>query len=95
MLAAAIHARADIILTFNTKDFPNLLLSGYGIEKCLPDDFVVGLLNEHPGEVVTGLKMQRRRLAAPPQSVEQFLETLSNQRLTRTVEELRSYSELL
>ena len=43
-LAAAIHARADLILTFNMQDFPNDALSPFGIRAQHPDEFLCVLL---------------------------------------------------
>ena len=40
VLAAAIHGRADCIVTFNLKDFPKSSLSPYRIEAVHPDDSV-------------------------------------------------------
>lgn len=95
VLAAAIHAGAELIITFNLKDFPVNILSGYGIEARHPDDFVVHLLQEYSAEVLTALRSQRQRLVRPPQSVEEFLDTLARQGLLKTVDLLRSQSELL
>lgn len=40
VLAAAIKAGANAIVTFNLKDFPSDVLSKYGIEAIHPDEFV-------------------------------------------------------
>lgn len=40
VLAAAIKAGANAIVTFNLKDFPSDILSKYGIEAIHPDEFV-------------------------------------------------------
>ena len=50
VLAAAIKANADAIITFNLDDFPESYLSPHGIEALDPDDFVLELLdlNAHP-----------------------------------------------
>ena len=40
VLAAAIHASADAIVTFNLKDFPEEELQKYNIEAIHPDDFI-------------------------------------------------------
>ncbi len=39
VLAAAIRARADVIVTFNLSDFPVETLAGFNIEARHPDDF--------------------------------------------------------
>ncbi len=40
VMAAAIHCRADAIVTFNLKDFPSELLRRHNIEAIHPDDFI-------------------------------------------------------
>lgn len=39
VLAAAIVARAGVIVTFNTQDFPERVLKSYGLEAQHPDEF--------------------------------------------------------
>ena len=89
VLAAALRSRSQRIITFNLKDFPPSILSGYGIEACHPDTFIVQLLEAHPETVATALEAQRLRLIRPPQSAEEFLETLRRQSLPRTTDLLR------
>ena len=43
VLAAAIEAQADLIVTFNRADFPEASLEPYGIKAVCPDDFLVEL----------------------------------------------------
>lgn len=89
VLAAALHSKSQRIITFNLKDFPPRILSGYGIEACHPDTFIAQLLEENPEIVATALEAQRLRLIRPPQSAEEFLATLLRQSLPRTTEMLR------
>lgn len=89
VLAAAIHARAQVIVTFNVKDFPASILSAYGLTTSHPDAFIAGLLAAHPSAVSAALEKQRRRLQNPPQSREEFLETLSRQSLSESAARLR------
>ncbi|MGZ8227313.1 MAG: hypothetical protein ACXWT3_11860 [Methylococcaceae bacterium] len=48
VLAAAIKAGANAIVTFNLKDFPSDVLSGYGIEAIHPDEFVYSQIDLAP-----------------------------------------------
>jgi hypothetical protein len=41
VLAAAVVGKCDAILTNNAKDFPQKCLAPFGIERLLPDDFLV------------------------------------------------------
>lgn len=49
VLAAAIHAEAQVIVTRNLRDFPAHALSPWGIESQHPDDFLTRLHKAHPG----------------------------------------------
>lgn len=51
VLAAAIRAGADVIVTFNLKDFPENDLKPYGIEAQHPDDFLTFQLDLAPNIV--------------------------------------------
>ncbi len=95
VLAAAIHAQAKVIVTFNLRDFPSRVLAAHGLRAEPPDAFISGLLWNHSQEVTAALSRQRRRLNNPPQSVEEFLATLARQGLVQTVEGLRDYADLL
>ncbi|MGH7750290.1 MAG: PIN domain-containing protein, partial [Candidatus Dormibacteria bacterium] len=48
VLAAAIKARAQVIVTINLKDFPKPALSPWQIEAQHPDEFVHDLVDLHP-----------------------------------------------
>lgn len=49
VLAAALCAGAEVIVTFNLKDFPSEFLVPHGIAAVHPDEFVVNLLDTVPG----------------------------------------------
>ncbi|MGI8459989.1 MAG: PIN domain-containing protein [Propionibacteriaceae bacterium] len=56
VLAAAVHAGAEAIVTFNVKDFPVRSSSPYEVEVLHPDTFMCRLLAQRPDEVVTVLR---------------------------------------
>ena len=93
VLAAAIRAKADIILTFNLKDFPPGVLGPYGMEAQHPDQFLCRQFDLFPETVVMAARNQRARLKKPAQNVEEYLETLRRQQLPETVLKLRDYSQ--
>lgn len=95
VLAAAIHAKARVLLTFNAKDFPDTGMSLYGIALRTPDAFITSLVDRHPLKVVAALAKQRGRLVNPPQTVPEFLETLERQALPQAVGRLRHYAASL
>ncbi|MBI1902310.1 MAG: PIN domain-containing protein [Planctomycetia bacterium] len=93
VLAAAIRAGADVIVTFNLTDFPSEALAKYGIEALHPDVFVRQLLDVAPKLVCLAAKRQRASLKNPPRSVEEFLATLERLEMTQTVARLRDFAE--
>jgi predicted nucleic acid-binding protein len=95
VLAAAICSNAQVIVTFNLKDFPNNALSPYGINAQHPDDFVRHLISLDWGAVCGAFKRQRASLKNPPQTAEQLLDTLERGELVISVSELRPLLELL
>lgn len=48
VVAAAIHGGANLIVTFNLKDFPAEQLNPYHLTAQHPDDFIVDLLDSIP-----------------------------------------------
>ncbi len=95
VLAAAIYAGADAIITYNLSDFPARTLEQYGIEAQHPDEFITYLIDLAPSVVCKAVKRQRMSLKNPPKSTEELLATYERQGLTRTVAELRFYHEFL
>jgi predicted nucleic acid-binding protein len=62
VLAAAIAAHADAIVTFNLKDFPETIAKAHGIEILHPDDFLVAQYDLAPVRVLKIVKALRERL---------------------------------
>lgn len=89
VLAAAIRAGAQAIITFNLKDFPDEKLARYNVEAQHPDDFVLDALDLAPGVVVTVVAEQAKALRNPPRSVGELLDTLREQGVVRSVAKLR------
>lgn len=95
VLAAAIRAGADVIVTANLADFPTSELNKYGIEPQHPDEFIMHLLDLAPQVVCPAAKHQRESLKNPPLNVEDFLAALERQGLPQTVAILRQYATLI
>jgi predicted nucleic acid-binding protein len=95
VLAAAVRAGADVIVTCNLADFPAETLARFDIEARHPDDFLVGLLEVAPGPVCAAVKRQREGLRNPPKTAEELLATLESQGLTQAVARLRPFLDLL
>ena len=93
VLAAAVRTAAEVIVTFNLKDFPPAELARYGVAAVHPDDFLADLLDAAPEGVRAVVRRQREGLRNPPKSAEELLATLESQGLTQTVARLRPFVE--
>ena len=95
VLAAAIRCGAQIIVTFNLKDFPIEILDPYGIEAMHPDVFVEHQMSLYQGAVIGAAKNHRAALKNPPKTAEEYLATLAAQKLVVTADKLREFVELI
>jgi len=91
VLAVAIHAQTEYIVTVNLKDFPNTVLRSYGIEAVSPDEFVFRLIQREPPLVLLATKHHRLSLKRPPKTVAEYLFTLEKQGMPKTVAFLRTH----
>jgi predicted nucleic acid-binding protein len=95
VLAAAIHASASVIVTFNVKDFPDAITNKYNIEAKHPDDFISQLLEIAPGIICGVIKRLRIIFKNPTVSGGEYLEILEKQSLPKTVKKLREFVSLI
>ena len=89
ILAAAIKSNAEVIVTFNLKDFPSQNISQYGIEAQHPDQFILHLIDLNSQLVCQVVKNQLNTLKNPPMILEELLEVLRKQQLFQSVIILR------
>ncbi|XWK87311.1 MAG: hypothetical protein U7127_24425 [Phormidium sp.] len=76
VLAAAIIAKAEVIVTDNLKHFPKEILNPYGIEAQHPDVFLTQLFDNDPESMVEVICQQADALKNPPQTVVELLARL-------------------
>ena len=95
VLAAAIRAGAQAIITFNLKDFPEEVLRTYGIEAIHPDTFIEDLFDLHQSDVIKTAQQHFSALRSPPKTPEQYVETLAAQGLVIVAKKLKDFQELL
>jgi predicted nucleic acid-binding protein len=62
VLAAAVMSGTKLIVTFNTKHFPQESLEPYGIERYGPSTFLIGLYDLEPGIVSVKLTEQAQAI---------------------------------
>lgn len=95
VLAAAIHAGADAIVTANLKDFPPEVATRYDLEILHPDEFLYQQFGLDPAAVVIAARNCRSRLKNPSRTADEYLATLEAQSLPLLVGELLPYRDLI
>ena len=91
VLAAAVYASAQVIITDNLRDFPDDALAPFDIEAQTPDEFLVSLFDRHPDEmarIILALNAARRK---PPEPLAATLNRLAKS-APRFVALLREHS---
>jgi predicted nucleic acid-binding protein len=90
VLAAAIRARAQVIVTNNLRDFPSAQLAQWDIEAKSADDFVLDQIDLN-AKIVWGCVQQiADAWRDPPGRTEDVLRSLERDGMQRTVAELES-----
>lgn len=89
VLAVAIRAGAQVIVTANLDDFPAEQLTPYAIEAQHPDEFVLHQIDLAAGAVCAVISEQAAALKNPPLTVGDVLDTLRDNGLVQTVARLR------
>lgn len=89
VLATAIRAHAQAVVTFNLKDFPDHVLARYDMEAKHPDEFVLDSIDLAPGAVVQCVTAQAAALRHPPVLLPELLDTLRRVGLVQSVARLR------
>jgi hypothetical protein len=92
VLALAAHYEADVILTWNTKDFPETVLSTFGLERTRPPGFLDSLVKKDPDRVLKAAEAHRTSLIRDPLSPLAYLHALETRaglkRFARHLEKL-------
>lgn len=89
VLAAAIRAGAQVIVTANVRDFPPKVLEPFSIEAQHPDVFFLGLIDLDPGAVVTVVHQQQKDLIRSPTTLPALMDLLERQGLVQSIATLR------
>ena len=78
VVAAAIKAHAQLIVTFNLKDFPAAALERWDIEAKHPDAFVLDQIDLDPATVYAAIQQISDATKNPHRTVDDILNHLSN-----------------
>lgn len=95
VLAAAIKCQADVIVTFNLKDFPMKILRQLDIEVQTPDVFLSHIFDLNPTSFCSAVHQQRARLTKPSYTADKLLEIFYKRGLPLTVSKLKDVIELI
>lgn len=79
VVAAAVIAKAEVIVTTNLKHFPTESLAPFGIKAQHPDTFLIHLYKLFPDSMVKVIQQQSQDLKTPPLSVIELIGKLSKQ----------------
>ena len=79
VLAAAVEAKASVIVTSNLKDFQENDLAPWNINAQSPDVFLTNLYAFDPALMLQVIRRQSKRLKKPPLTVNQLLDLLAEE----------------
>ncbi len=91
VLAAAVRGRAETLITYNVKDFPDASTTPYEIEVVHPDGFLLDQLDLYPGITVSVLQRQAADYTRPPLTTEQLLGRLAAAGVPKFAAEVRRH----
>lgn len=79
VLAAAVRGNADVLVTFNLRDFPPESTATYDLEAIHPDEFLQDQFDLFPQLVLTALDDPADAYERPPMSLDDLLDALRGQ----------------
>ncbi|MFM2394931.1 MAG: hypothetical protein RLZZ546_2914 [Bacteroidota bacterium] len=85
VISAAIHAKVDVILTFNTRDFPKSMLRKYGMTHFHPDKFVQHLLTKNKLDIIQAFEQLMKTSDYEKRSENEVIKLISNRGLVKSM----------
>lgn len=95
VLAAAIGADAEHIVTENLKDFPEAILAPYGLCAVTADDFLQSNFEYYPAQAVGALRTMRRAYRNPAFTADEFIFDLQSKGLPKTASLLKPHIDAI
>ena len=90
VLATAIKARAQVIVTRNVRDFPTDVLATWNVEAQDPDEFVLDQIDLDRQKVYGAVQQIANSWRQPPGTVEDVLQRLEHDGLVESAAALRT-----
>lgn len=91
VLAAAVRANAEVVVTFNVRDFPETVLKPYDILAVHPDDFLLDQLDLYPGLTLDVLEQQAASYRREPATLPGIVALLERTGVPRFAAEVRRH----
>ena len=91
VLAAAVHSRCEVLVTFNLKDFPADSTKAFGIAVVSPDAFLLDQLDLYPARVGRALRRQIIESSRPRLTMGNLLGRLTRAGVPAFAEEARRH----
>lgn len=95
VLAAAIKAGAQVIVTSNLKDFPENALNPYDIEALSADQFMVRAAELHLSDFLAALRHMRSNYQSPSYSRSEFIQVFRRNGLVETAQLMSADIDML
>jgi hypothetical protein len=95
VLAAAVEAKAAVIVTFNLADFPAAALAPLGVQALHPDVFLCALFDAAPSPFLAAVALHRASLRRPPKTGEEYVATLRQDGLRQLATRLEGHRDAL
>ena len=95
VVATAVAAEAQTIVTYNVGHFPDRALAAIGLRAETPDAFVSRILLVAQAEIVEGARLHRASLKSPAYNASAYLEHLASQELVQVADVLKAFQQLI
>lgn len=77
VLAAAVRGGAEVLVTFNLKDFRSEATAPYDVEVVHPDEFLLDQLDLYPGATIRGIEEVVANYDSPAMAMDDYLLALA------------------
>ena len=95
VVAAAIAGHADVIVTFNLKDFPREAVAPFGVDVQHPDEFVMNQLQLHKLAALSAIRKMRARWKNPERTAAELIAAMEQRGLPLSADMLREAEALI
>lgn len=95
VVATAVAAEAQTIVTYNVGHFPDRALAAIRLRAETPDAFISRILLVAQAEIVEGARLHRDSLKSPAYDASAYLEHLASQELVQIADVLKAFQQLI